>query len=60
MGGRQWHFASVKEKSRFYVIFPAFCRLRRADLMYVYHYILAFKLDFVLEQRSTLNSECAS
>ena len=31
------------KESWFYIIFPAFCRLRRADSMYFYHYTLAFK-----------------
>ena len=35
-----------KKESRFYVIFPAFRRLRHADSMYVYHYTLAFEPDF--------------
>ena len=38
-----------EEESRFYVIFPAFRRLGRADSMYVYHYILASESDFLLE-----------
>ena len=44
---------ALKVICRFYVIFPAFCRLRRADSMYIHQYTLAFKQDFVLEQRST-------
>ena len=45
---------------QFYVIFPAFRRLRRADSMYVCHYTLAFEPDLAMKQRSTLNSGCLS
>ena len=47
-------------KSRLYFIFPAFRRLACADSMHVYQYTLAFEPDFLLEQRSTLNSGCPS
>ena len=53
-------FSIHQKESRFYVIFPAFCRLTRANLLYIYYYTLAFEPDFVLEQRSILNSECPS
>ena len=55
-----YFFEREKKESRFYVIIPAFRRLRRADSMYVYHHTLAFEPDFFLEQRSTLNSGCPS
>ena len=38
------YFCGDNKKSKsFYVIFSAFRRLRRADLMYVYHCTLAFE-----------------
>ena len=50
----------TRRHCRFYVIFPEFRKVRRADSMYIYHYTLAFEPDFILDQRSTFNSECSS
>ena len=38
-----------KKESRFYVIFPSFGRLRRADSMNVNHYTLAFEPELILQ-----------
>ena len=35
-----------KQLVDFTFFFPAFCRLRRADSVYVYHYTLTFEPDF--------------
>ena len=43
-----WLVADMHGIGRFYVIFPAFRRLRRADSIYFYHYILAFEPDFLV------------
>ena len=49
----------IKKFSQYSVnvsILRHFSRISKADLMYVYHYKLAFEPDFSLEQSSTLNS----
>ena len=45
-------------KVNFTSFFSAFCKLKRAEG--VYRYTLAFKQDFLLKQRSTLNAGCLS